>query len=1278
MEINVFVETKVTAEEQILLGAQLRRRGYNAAWSAPVQLKGGKAGAGRTGGVSIFAKNEWDLYKDEGTLELECPDTCWLAVWARNVHRDEACLLIAYYGHPMEKDRTKRDMVRIQELIRVAGTPAFLLGDFNVQEDFIGIEDHSVMVDAAIRFNGNVEGGPPTYISHDAQTRLDRIYVDTMTAEAIDKYEVVDDLAVPQHRSVILHLHRRTQTMLVATPLKEIELLHVDDQFNDDQIIAQLQQEWAAKACGDADAMYALWSQLWEGYLIAKFKQSNPPQRGRGRPLQPRKEVRATLRPKSSMRLLQLSSYVKRLEVVSCRSLSDMDRQHLWQKLAGMSKQMACRYGIPALPADLSIDNVHVEIARTLHEHFKKSLEAETAKHRQDAAQRHRERLHRNHGVNQLSAGIMKGRTFRMPIIEDEGRVVGDPQLILDKTQQAWAQYFDKTQKVQDERWSDAYLSSLRTIACSPRLTTPQSLQKIVKRAKSGTAAGPDSWHVKELQALPLAAYEQFLQIMQEAELQGQVPAALCQSWTALIPPQTLPCKPTKMRPIAILPVLWRIWAKAYLEELEEWTQQIMPSTLHSYQKGKSAADAATRLSMYMEDAMINPGNGPIFAAGLDASKAFPSVSRCQLHQTLLHLGMPLKYAKMMESVYVNGRTHYRILGRFVCPRDHQLKRGIHQGCPLSVMAFNGLQLPLLHKLEKEYPGILIMSYADDLVVCTKDKAVLEEVLSKIAAYMEAAEIMVNPEKTRFWTTSGKSTPLSFQGQSIDLVHSVTFLGIQFDDSTVLPKPDGDNATIRSATQLLARLPLALDARQELYGAVVVPRMIFCPWKVEWTPKAITAARSSLISVMRPALHKGARAQGIVLMYLLKGHRIDPLLAQLLRLLRILTRIGETAIDRVQLAQQHLVENYGPTSAAAKLCTSLGIRIENGYLHYDTFEPLQLTNAVMDRHWSHKIREICRLAIVRPAIAHRTAFQEILCRRVDWEKSLSLVRSLGNKPRQRVALELVLSDGLLTAERTQKFGKIEKRACPHGCDALDTATHRFWECKRWQSQRKMWGVCPESMPEMVRRVGLFPLDSEVPLSEVKRIQAWMSMVVTESAEYYWQPMQDKAPQRQKSWTTKRISEAGHVSLGSRFGETLRTTTGNDYDHDVGPKTPSLPCEFHARHDKGIGPASQPPRKRQATSRTVALPPHITATRRQVVGAKAVSILVCSFCRAEMSGHNRRRFVDLHVMCAADVTTRCPKRILTKAEKLSVTFASGRELDTCSQGKRRRLIAAAVL
>ena len=150
----------------------------------------------------------------------------------------------------------------------------------------------------------------------------------------------------------------------------------------------------------------------------------------------------------------------------------------------------------------------------------------------------------------------------------------------------------------------------------------------------------------------------------------------------------------------------------------------------------------------------------------LDASKAFPAAARPVLWSIMRSKGYPAFIVELMEELYTDAEVHFRVQGAYVAEEVAEMRRGIYQGCPLSVASFGCLLLPIVERHTSLLPpcwGVGV--FADDLNVWSNDSLQLSLALKDIEEYFDMIKIVLNPSKTQCWSSDGTDPGLQPGGQ---------------------------------------------------------------------------------------------------------------------------------------------------------------------------------------------------------------------------------------------------------------------------------------------------------------------------------------------------------------------------------------------------------------------------------------------------------------------------------------------------------------------------------
>ena len=200
-----------------------------------------------------------------------------------------------------------------------------------------------------------------------------------------------------------------------------------------------------------------------------------------------------------------------------------------------------------------------------------------------------------------------------------------------------------------------------------------------------------------------------------------------------------------KQRPLGVPAIRDRVVMMAAVSVLEPIFEADLQPEQYAYRRGRSALDAVRHVHK-----LIDTGHGEIVDADLAGyfdllphSELLKSVARRVVDGAMLHL-IKMWLKAPVEETDDRGRKHRST-------RNRDEGRGTPQGSPISPLLSNLYMCRFVlgwKKLGHEKRlGAYIVNYADDLVICCRDRA--EEALATMRVMMTKLKLTVNETKTR-------------------------------------------------------------------------------------------------------------------------------------------------------------------------------------------------------------------------------------------------------------------------------------------------------------------------------------------------------------------------------------------------------------------------------------------------------------------------------------------------------------------------------------------------
>jgi hypothetical protein len=175
----------------------------------------------------------------------------------------------------------------------------------------------------------------------------------------------------------------------------------------------------------------------------------------------------------------------------------------------------------------------------------------------------------------------------------------------------------------------------------------------------------------------------------------------------------------------------------------------------------------------------------PLYILTLDFRHAFDSVAHEYLFTLLRSYGLSNQFVTLLRNLYADATSCMQINGHLYGPIP--IRRGVRQGCPLSMALFTMCLQPFITMLRHRLPGVRIgrssdpvsvVAYADDVTVFLTTMVDFHIVQDTIKQFERASGARLNPRKFRVLPIGRWPTPNNLLG--IPSQHHVRILGVHF------------------------------------------------------------------------------------------------------------------------------------------------------------------------------------------------------------------------------------------------------------------------------------------------------------------------------------------------------------------------------------------------------------------------------------------------------------------------------------------------------------------
>lgn len=294
-------------------------------------------------------------------------------------------------------------------------------------------------------------------------------------------------------------------------------------------------------------------------------------------------------------------------------------------------------------------------------------------------------------------------------------------------------------------------------------------------------------------------------------------------------------------RPIAILPILYKLFAKLLHKRLKYILEREQSDEQFGFRPHRRIDDVFTIL----EDVIgkCNEWNLPLWMASLDLKKTFDRIEFGFLFEALRIQNVPEPYIQLLAVLY-NNQT-----GSVNGSRYFNIRRGVKQGDIISPMLFNaGLEIAFRSwKTKLSNHGILLgddmprftnTRYADDIMTFAKSDTELAFMIEALVDELAKTGLHLNGKKTKIMTNE------NVQFQYLEVAGEMVAIIPNLDSHRYLGRSMAGNLFNRTAVKIKHRLQagwykfsrhsktltnrnISIKLRLKLFDSVVTPTILF-------------------------------------------------------------------------------------------------------------------------------------------------------------------------------------------------------------------------------------------------------------------------------------------------------------------------------------------------------------------------------------------------------------------------------------------------------------------
>ena len=468
-------------------------------------------------------------------------------------------------------------------------------------------------------------------------------------------------------------------------------------------------------------------------------------------------------------------------------------------------------------------------------------------------------------------------------IKDSQGNIVADPERAMQLINEQWDEVYsanvlhEHPQKILEVIWPKLVE---RRMPVNLPVLTGETLQYQVGKRRKDAAAGLDGWQTAEMQILPRKIFDIVAVFFKQVEDGTRSLPTILTSTRQILLDKCGDDNPMQKRIISVFPIFIIAYTSARFHQLQHWQNQIMPKNLFGGIKTRKMAQLQTAVKLHIDQASVD--SQPLAGLKLDKSKCFDRLIPATTSALFLAVGIPKTLVTFFVCMY-QGLRRYLSYKTWTSSNYTTSANGLVQGCSLSLLAIN-VHMMIWSIFLEQFPEVTASAFIDDAYLFAKIRSIdrLNDALHVTDWWDNLTGQLANTRKTVVWATSSKARFLmkqEFPGMSHK--HCVDVLGAALQTTSKIEFGWDTMRTdkVLKELRLIRAIPTSRVILEHIIATKIVPQISHAAHISMIPKKQIKSVQDGIVEILwkrKPMW----RARPLVLCFLSKPHRTDPVLAR--------------------------------------------------------------------------------------------------------------------------------------------------------------------------------------------------------------------------------------------------------------------------------------------------------------------------------------------------------------------------------------------------------------